>query len=96
MHPAMTHFAARCSADPHFLGYLLALHRQDTGCTEAQQMGRLGVSIDDFHRLCMCGRPRLDRALDDLQRCAEHVGADAAELTAMVWSRCGRGLPSGR
>jgi hypothetical protein len=77
----MIRLAERVGREPFFLGYQLALLRQEFGQTIEEQSAAFGLDLDRWSRLALC---RMPATTEDLAKIAAYVGLEPDRLSELL------------
>jgi hypothetical protein len=80
----LAQLAERASADPHFLGHVLAQVQRESGVSDRLLALTLDMDPERLPYLRLCGMPRPGRWVEDLTRIAAYVRCDAGRLADVV------------
>jgi hypothetical protein len=71
-------------ADPAWMGFWLARHREHERLDELQLAQKLGISMDNVLLLHLCRTPRSERFREDVEAICRRTGAPERELLDLL------------
>jgi hypothetical protein len=81
----LARLASRASAQPSFLGFVLAAYQRRNGFTDAILADLLGCTVETLANVRLCWLPRVDHFAADCRSVAEKFGVKVDVLEEICW-----------
>jgi hypothetical protein len=81
---AIKMLAEKLTALPDSMAWVIAKYREIEQIDDAAIARRLGTDIDGLNHLALCGRPREDLFMEDIEAIAEHLSIELRPFLELV------------